>query len=76
MKYYLVTFQGASLENTCLSWRFLFYFSLSVEILQCSAFQGKSGLCVYHVLSSRHGGTVDLSNAASQMSSSSRKYVL
>lgn len=76
MKYYRVTFQGASQENTCLSWRPLFYFSFSVEIFQCSAFQGKSGLCVYPVLSSRSAGTADLSNAASQMSSSSRKYVL
>lgn len=65
MKYYRVTFQGTSTENTCLSWRPLFYFSLSVEVLQCSAFQGNSGLYVYHVLSSRSAGTADLSNAAS-----------
>lgn len=76
MKYYQVTFQGVSPENTCLSWRPLFYFSFSVEVLQCSAFQEKSGLCMYYVVSSRSAETVDLSNATSQMSSSSRKYVL
>lgn len=53
-----------------------FFFFFHTEISQCSAFGGKSGLCVFSVLSSKIAGAEDFSNAASQMNCSSRKCIL